>query len=223
METSSTYTRDASLITRSGISPGEGNGNTFQYSCLGNPMDIGGWWATVHEFTKSRTRLSNWHSYKAYIFIGSLNNLSNNVLKEDFTAFHRKRYDSVKVSHTSSLLYFVSFFTSHLSAAVFDLMVWKYWNQIWPFAMLWILPDPFWWGRDAVFSQPSLELHSLGDGHFLDSTFVREKPPADLIFEDTLPFMGIVKSETQWVKEMKFSSWISKKVALGWKIFGGKK
>ena len=60
MKTSTTYTRDAGLITRSGISPGEGNGNTFQYSCLGNPMDIGGWWATVHEFTKSRTRLSDW-------------------------------------------------------------------------------------------------------------------------------------------------------------------
>ena len=59
MKTSTTYIRDAGLITRSVISPGEGNGNTFQYSCLGNPMDIGGWWATVHGFTKSWTQLSN--------------------------------------------------------------------------------------------------------------------------------------------------------------------
>ena len=29
-------------------SPGEGNGNPFQYSCLGNPMDRGDWRATVH-------------------------------------------------------------------------------------------------------------------------------------------------------------------------------
>ena len=29
-------------------SPGEGNGNPLQYSCLGNPMDRGDWWATVH-------------------------------------------------------------------------------------------------------------------------------------------------------------------------------
>jgi len=36
------------LIPRSGRSPGEGKGNPFQYSCLGNPMDRGGWWATVH-------------------------------------------------------------------------------------------------------------------------------------------------------------------------------
>ena len=30
-------------------SPGGGNGNPLQYSCLGNPMDGGAWWATVHE------------------------------------------------------------------------------------------------------------------------------------------------------------------------------
>ena len=32
----------------SGRSPGEGNGNPLQYSCLGNPMDRGAWRATVH-------------------------------------------------------------------------------------------------------------------------------------------------------------------------------
>ena len=55
MKTRTTYTRDAGLITRSGISPGEGNVNTFQYSCLGNSMDIGGYWAIVHGFSKSWT------------------------------------------------------------------------------------------------------------------------------------------------------------------------
>ena len=40
--------RDASLIPGSGRSPGEGNGNPLQDSCLENPMDRGGWWATVH-------------------------------------------------------------------------------------------------------------------------------------------------------------------------------
>ena len=43
-----------------GRSPGEGNGNPLQYSCLGNSMDRGAWWATVHGVTRSRTRLSNW-------------------------------------------------------------------------------------------------------------------------------------------------------------------
>ena len=39
--------------------PGERNGNPFQYSWLGNPMDRGTWWATVHGVTKSQTRLSD--------------------------------------------------------------------------------------------------------------------------------------------------------------------
>ena len=36
----------------SGRSPGEGNGNALQYSCLGSPMDRGAWWAPVYGVTK---------------------------------------------------------------------------------------------------------------------------------------------------------------------------
>ena len=46
-------------IPGSGRSPGEGNGNPLQYSCLENPMDGGAWWATVHGVAESWTRLSN--------------------------------------------------------------------------------------------------------------------------------------------------------------------
>ena len=35
--------------------PGGGNGNSLQYSCLGNPKDKGAWWATVHGVAKSWT------------------------------------------------------------------------------------------------------------------------------------------------------------------------
>ena len=49
--------RDAGLIPGLGGSPGEGNGNPFQYSCLENSMDRV-WQATVHSVTKSQTRLS---------------------------------------------------------------------------------------------------------------------------------------------------------------------
>jgi len=41
------------------ISPGGGNDNLFQYSCLENPMGRGAWQATVHGVTKSQTRLSD--------------------------------------------------------------------------------------------------------------------------------------------------------------------
>ena len=49
--------RDAGLIPGSGRSPGGGNGNPLQYSCLKNPMDRGAWRATAHGVTKTRTRL----------------------------------------------------------------------------------------------------------------------------------------------------------------------
>ena len=48
-----------SLIPGSRRSPGEGNGNPLQYSCLKNPRDRGAWRGTVHGVTKSRMRLSN--------------------------------------------------------------------------------------------------------------------------------------------------------------------
>ena len=42
----------------SGRSPGEGDSNPLQHSCLGNPMDRGAWWATVHGVARSQTQLN---------------------------------------------------------------------------------------------------------------------------------------------------------------------
>ena len=47
---------DLGSIPGSGRSPGEGNGNPLQYSCLENPIDREAWYATGHGVTKSRTR-----------------------------------------------------------------------------------------------------------------------------------------------------------------------
>ena len=49
---------DLSSIPGSGRSPGEGDGNPLQCSCLGNPMDRGAWQAAVHEAAKSQKQLS---------------------------------------------------------------------------------------------------------------------------------------------------------------------
>ena len=46
---------DEGLIPGSSRSPGEGNGNPLQYSCLGNPMGRGVWRAIVHGVTKRQT------------------------------------------------------------------------------------------------------------------------------------------------------------------------
>ena len=59
VKTSACNVGDPGPMPGSGRFPGEGNGNPLQYSCLGNPMDRGAWWATVHGILKSRTRLSN--------------------------------------------------------------------------------------------------------------------------------------------------------------------
>ena len=53
---------DPGSIPGSGRSPGEGNGNPLQYSCLQDPMGGGAWWATVHGVAKSWTRLSDFTS-----------------------------------------------------------------------------------------------------------------------------------------------------------------
>ena len=47
--------RDTGSIPGLGRFPGGGHGNSFQYSCLQNPMDRGAWGATVHRVTKSWT------------------------------------------------------------------------------------------------------------------------------------------------------------------------
>ena len=61
--------KEAGLIPELGRSPGEGNGNPLQYSCLENPMDRGTWRAAVHGISQSQTRLKqlSMHSYM-YIF-----------------------------------------------------------------------------------------------------------------------------------------------------------
>ena len=50
---------DAGSFPGSGRSPGEGDGNPLQCSCLENSMDGGAWWDVVHGITKSRTQLSH--------------------------------------------------------------------------------------------------------------------------------------------------------------------
>ena len=48
--------KDTGLIPGSGRSPGEGNGNPLQYSCLENPLDRGVWQATVRRVTHTHSR-----------------------------------------------------------------------------------------------------------------------------------------------------------------------
>ena len=70
--------RDLASVPGLGRPPGEGNGNPLQYSCLGNPMDRGAWWAAVHGVTKSWTRLSDWYFH--FISYSQLHSLTRTLI-----------------------------------------------------------------------------------------------------------------------------------------------
>ena len=71
-------------------SPGEGNGNPLQYSCLENPMDREAWWATVHGVAKSRTRLSDF-TYFTYLDESRRMVLMNLFTEQQWRGRHREQ------------------------------------------------------------------------------------------------------------------------------------
>ena len=77
---------DLGSIPESERSPGEGNGNPLQYSCLENPMDSGAWQATVHGVAKSRTQLSDFTSLTAAIIAREVPNGGNPSIQETTAA-----------------------------------------------------------------------------------------------------------------------------------------
>ena len=91
---------DPGLIPGLGRSPGEGNGNTLQYSCLGNPMDRGVWLATAHVVTKeSHALLTKTHkthrtlyilqlTFSSIIFFYTLSTCKHVALGHSFSQLH---------------------------------------------------------------------------------------------------------------------------------------
>ena len=93
-------------IPDSGRFPGEGNDNPLQYSCLGNPMDRGTWWATVSGVTSSWTLLT-WTTT-------TINSPSTLQFK-NHTAHHVRRHAVSR--HSYHLL--IYFLVLHLKAGCF--------------------------------------------------------------------------------------------------------
>ena len=79
-----------------GGSPGGGNGNPLQYSCLENPMDRGTRWATVHGFAKSQTQLSTCVCTRAHTHTS----VTNSIPTEDIE--HRGFGHSRQVAWTQT-------------------------------------------------------------------------------------------------------------------------
>ena len=130
-------TRDSGSIPGSGRSPGEGNGNPLQYSCLENPKDRGAWQAIVHGVAKSWTWLSDWAGWARssktvqYIeitstllyllaFIWKKPNLENISIS---ITFHMKSLSSVQLANGKSQM-------GSFTCLCFDKDAWK--NKHWP-------------------------------------------------------------------------------------------
>ena len=73
---------DLGSIPGSGRSPGEGNGNPLQYSCLENSMDRGAWWATDHGVTKSWTQQSYFTFFLSFASILATSFQSHEILDQ---------------------------------------------------------------------------------------------------------------------------------------------
>ena len=79
--------RDAGSIPGWGRSPGVGNGNPLQYSCLENSIDRENWWATAHGVTKSRTQLSIAQSETASKLLSSARQVASGEGRPSNTQF----------------------------------------------------------------------------------------------------------------------------------------
>ena len=73
---------DLGSISGSGISPGEGNGNPLQYSCLGNPMGRGTWWAMVNGVARVRHDLVMTQQQSTSLYIHPISSLSIDLLMD---------------------------------------------------------------------------------------------------------------------------------------------
>ncbi|CAI9175882.1 unnamed protein product [Rangifer tarandus platyrhynchus] len=79
-----------------GRSPGGGNGKSLQYSCLGNPMDRGGWQARAHRVAKSWIRLSKWDKCDRYLKGERSPDESMKMTQEKMPANHLPGSENVK-------------------------------------------------------------------------------------------------------------------------------
>jgi len=78
-------TGDPSSVSGLGRSPGEGNGNPLQYSCLENPMDRGAWWAIYSECVGSQSQTGlKWLRMHIYIEFLLFHQIFNVLFSEYF-------------------------------------------------------------------------------------------------------------------------------------------
>ena len=95
---------DTSLILTSGKSPGEENGNPLQYSCLGNSMARGAWWARVYRVAEGWTQLSDWAMHQKTFRAEIRNEALCALGKTGRTGIQIIRYFQEKILRTQFLI-----------------------------------------------------------------------------------------------------------------------
>ena len=119
-----------------GRSPGEGNGNLLQYSCLENSMDGGTWWATVHGVAKSWTWVSSFTSVHFTLHISLISRVtvySLDILLSQFWTSHLFTSGSIccfltyiQVSQeTGKVVWYSHFFLKNFLQCAFLETMWK--------------------------------------------------------------------------------------------------
>ena len=105
--------RDVSLIPGWGRSPGGGNGNPLQHSCLNNPMETGAWWATVHSVAELDTAehkcnilkfICVWiHSGHLFVYIQFLQYSQKVRCSRIYRTGNRNRHDKEQLNLTKQI------------------------------------------------------------------------------------------------------------------------
>ena len=116
--------RDVGSIPGLRRSPGIGNGNPLQYSCLENPMYRGAWQATVHRVTKSQTRLSDWarrshtQTIKWLRFLHFKYHTSKKASSKKFSCKEFQHWNLLRKTIYEIIVYFVIYFKFHIRTPV---------------------------------------------------------------------------------------------------------
>ena len=101
MQETACHIGDMGSIPGSGSFPGEGNGNPPQYSCLGNPMDRGVWWTTVHGVLR----------------------VGHDLVTKPHHHHHQTYQKTWSNPNSSTVSYFLHFFF----VTVFKIFIWLHW------------------------------------------------------------------------------------------------
>ena len=114
--------KSACNVSGLGRSPGEGNGNPYQYSCLENSMDRGAWWAAVHGVAKSQIL----HFSSKNVLTFNLLVLLLDLQRRDKMQKQKKKYISIYKSCLHLLSILSQVWPTHLfSSGILQLPTWN--------------------------------------------------------------------------------------------------